>query len=107
MRKWCLLGLLFLGPYCYGEAFPDFPDVVVCEVGQPYRNGAITLFAEYQDQNRVVFYRSMDGKQVMKIDRKGLVSAHNKTTKNSCIGRTLNALIAKGKVFDFQAREKK
>ncbi|MGF1778118.1 hypothetical protein [Vibrio nomapromontoriensis] len=106
VRRWWGLGGICLAFMANAEVFDGFPDVVVCEVGKPYRSGSITLFAEYQDQNRIAYYRSMDGKQVIKIDRKGLVSAHNKHSKNSCVGQTLNTLVSKGKAFNFQLMEK-
>ncbi|MCW8346193.1 hypothetical protein MD535_09260 [Vibrio sp. ZSDZ65] len=105
-RRWWGLWAICLAFTASAEVFDGFPDVVVCEVGKPYRNGSITLFAEYQDQNRIVYYRSMDGKQGVKIDRKGLVSASHKHSKNNCVGQTLNTLMSKGKTFNFQMIEK-
>lgn len=100
-RLLTLLALCATSQLSYADVFDGFPDIIVCDVGKPYRPGALTLSVEYQNENKSVYYRSSDGKQFVKLDRKGLVSAASKSTKNSCVGQTLSTLKAKGKTYSY------
>lgn len=102
MRRFLtIFALCSASQFSFADVFEGFPDIIVCEVGKPYRPGALTLSVEYQNENKSVYYRSSDGKQFVKLDRKGLVSAASKSTKNSCVGQTLSSLKTKGKTYSY------
>ncbi|MGX9518193.1 MULTISPECIES: hypothetical protein [Vibrio] len=107
MKRILLVILLTFSAPSLSEVFDGFPDALVCEVGKPYRAGAIVLLVDYQDERKTVFYRSLDGTHVVKLDKKGLVSAVGRSSRNSCVGKTLSALISKGMVYSFTPFETK
>lgn len=72
MRRFLtIFALCSASQFSFADVFEGFPDIIVCEVGKPYRPGALTLSVEYQNENKSVYYRSSMGSSLLNWIEKG------------------------------------